>query len=137
LPIIFSGPEQKDFSCSFTLRDQWGISAGYVLAQWKVEYDPDHDHLVKLVPRYYPDTGRWALFRWHAVPNTSGIIDSELNYLWQNPNPDPSWKGGTGGLVGSAWEAVTHYGGSQAYTLQVHYFGKDHYSGYICNQFPH
>ena len=124
LPIVFRPYERRTLQCAHYLHDSYGISAGYVQAWMTVEYHDQFD-AVRLVQE-----GDKILFRWETHLSRSNFgYQPEINYLWQNPNPDTDWHGsGSPITVGSAWEAVTHVGGSKGYTIYVYGFPESHSS---------
>lgn len=124
LPLVIRGYERKEVYCNVSLYDSWGISPGYVTARAIIEYD-DQVRIVK-----YPN-GELA-FRWetHLIrPNLNPGFD--INFLWQNPNPDSQWHNSI--LVGSAWEAVTHLGGSKGYTI----YANIEHNRITCTKYEH
>jgi hypothetical protein len=139
LPIVIRGNETQMLQCYHYLHDTYGISAGYVQAWALVEYHEQYD-AVRLIPQGYDKNGNPIIWKWetHTADPILGI-QPELNYLWQNPDPDTNWHGyGVPITVGSAWEAVTHIGGSKGYTIYAYIFPKS-YSNYPirCDLFEH
>lgn len=124
LPIIFRPYERETISCYHYLYDTWGVSPGYVQAWATVEYYGED--AVRLVSYKQADGTTKIDFRWetHLIrPNINPGFD--INFLWQNPKPDTAWHGnGNPITVGSAWEAVTHLGGSKGYTIYFYAFPK-------------
>lgn len=139
LPIIFRGRETQMLHCAHYLHDSYGISAGYVQAWALVEYHETYD-AVRLIPQSYKPNGDPVIWRWetHTAAPILGI-QPELNFLWQNPDPDTNWHGyGVPITVGSAWEAVTHIGGSKGYTIYAYVFPRSYGSFPIkCDLFEH
>ena len=137
LPIIFKPRETQLLQCSHYLHDSYGISAGYVQAWALVQYEGDY--AVQLIPQSY-NNGKPVIWRWetHTAAPILGI-QPELNFLWQNPDPDTYWhSSGVPITVGSAWEAVTHIGGSKGYTIYAYVFPKSYGSYPIrCTLHPH
>ncbi len=130
LPLVFNAPlpVYEWHSCTYDLYDSLNIQAGQVKVWLKIEYHPDGQvRLVQFYDNFEPPTYTWTYFKWHAKPFRSWWLIYEINLLWMEPvGRNKDWNNIYVESV-SAWEAVTHIGGSKGYTLNPVAFKKGHY----------
>lgn len=144
LPLVVQNEiiEYEWHTCTYDkLFDSLGFTPGYIKVSLLIAYHPEgYVRLVKFYDNTKPATNIWTYYKWHAVPRIkpAWLKPNEFNLLWTEPvGLNKEWNYTFVEAV-SAWEAVTHIGGSTGYTLNPVAFRKGHFRYPIdCIMLPH